>query len=773
MISSSLQTSHDHKLHVRLAMLHTNNHNQAIKHLQQALKISPVSNIPNNTKLLYRFLSFFKLLNTLLSYLYSFTRYTYSTCNIIVTVKHIPIIQDPLTLELLAEKYLSLGKYRSAYKSYSKAAELEPTSYRQYSLAAILLQLGRPNEALVVFQEVLESNRSYGPALLGCVKSVYQLAVNCVLHSARHAHAVFLANQCVQYLDQVLHFEPRWSVTWKYLGDVCLLLVQLRDSTLSVTNNIQTALDVEELEISDKGLVTLAVKSYNKGLELEPGCSEYLLDLTRSYLELARYQEEYLFHALTLAKRAVRLRPRDHLAWNMLGAVCIKRKVYNLAQHAHIKSLMLNKDDNPAAWTNLGLLYMLNNEFQLANQCYSEAQSNDPKYAQCWVAMAYLARQMGYEDEAGRIFKDLIQDRERRTTVEGTLEYAVKFCGSEMSTEMIHEVLTLTTRCSYLKHSADWLLFNISGVLSEQLDLHKQALQHYVKATTLAPTTEVRVELKRNIDRVQCKLGNYSTLNETNHSLWLALAHMKRGQYGMASSILDSMSGNEVAAQMDVSVFQAVLCWISEDKKSISTHLQTTSSDISKVMKCLMLSEDPSQELRSSINSRDSDLQAKFACLSLKLHDAFQLQSDSSPSDAITEMFSKINAIPVNSKESQYLLAKYLIIHQLEMSRARQILERLIKLGALREDIFELYLEGVMCDVSRDTADMDTDKNSDSNGTDKTPDNSETNNGQTENGETDKSDSDEDIIRKYTLKSYHMFPWRQNSKSLFQRYITS
>ncbi|XP_063691074.1 uncharacterized protein LOC134823512 [Bolinopsis microptera] len=81
-----LKTSRDHKLHVRLAMLHTNKPNQAIKQLQQALKISP----------------------------------------------------DALTLELLAEKYLSLGKYRSAYKSYSKAAELEPTSYRQYSLAAIL-----------------------------------------------------------------------------------------------------------------------------------------------------------------------------------------------------------------------------------------------------------------------------------------------------------------------------------------------------------------------------------------------------------------------------------------------------------------------------------------------------------------------------------------------------------------------------------------------------------------------------------------------------------
>ena len=212
--------------------------------------------------------------------------------------------------ELLGEKYLSLAKYRSAYKAYLKANELDPTPYRQYSLAGILLQLGRPAEALSEFQLVVHSKESYGPALLGCAKALYQLAVNCVLHTARFPHAVFLANQCVEYLDQVFNFEPRWSATWKYLGALCLLLVQLRDSSLTITSNIKSVLSIEEVEISGKDLVYLAVKSYNKGLELEPRCSEYLLDLTRSYLELAAYQEEYLLHALTLAKRAVQLRPR-------------------------------------------------------------------------------------------------------------------------------------------------------------------------------------------------------------------------------------------------------------------------------------------------------------------------------------------------------------------------------------------------------------------------------------------------------------------------------
>ena len=659
---------------------------------------------------------------------------------------------------------------------------MEPTSYRQYSVGSILLQLGYPNEALAEFKRLLEDNSSYGPGILGCVKSLYQIAVNSVLKEARYPHATELANQCVQYLDQLLIFEPRWSSTWKYLGDICLLILRLRDSSLTLTDRIQAALTVEETEFSGQNLAHLAVKSYNRGLELEPNCSEYLLDLTRSYLELAEYQEEYLLHALILSKRAVQLRPQDYIAWNILGAVCIKQKVYNLAQHACIKSLKIDKDSNPVAWTNLGLLYMLNKDYELANQCYSEAQSNDPKYAQCWVAMAYLARAMGYEEEAGKIFKDLIQDRERRSTVEGTLEYAVKFCQGDMSREMVHEVFTLTTRCSHLKHSADWLLFNISGVMSEQLHLNKIALQNYVKAQTLSPSPEVRAEVQQNIERVQCKLGNYSAMNQNKHNLWLALGHMRRGQYGMASSILDSIGeGNETSvSQADVEVFQAVLCWLSKDTQSISGYLENPNSHIGQLIKCLMMSEEPPQDLRNSVNGDNisSDIQTKFACVSLKLFD--ETLSENLSFVGVSELLSKANAIPIVSADSQYLFAKYLVIRKIELARARAILDRLISSGDLKEDIFELYVEILVhADDSTDDNPADAPADALADAVDTVNDAAEGNadvgadEKEAENIQTNVLKKRDDMIRSYSLRSYRMFPWRQNSKTLFQRYSNS
>ena len=688
-------------------------------------------------------------------------------------------MQEPLTLELLGEKYLSLGKFRSAYKTFVQACEMEPTPYRQYSVGSILLQLGYPSEALAEFKRLLENNSSYGPGILGCVKSLYQLSVNFVLKEARYPHAVELANQCVQYLDQLLNFEPRWSSTWKYLGDICLLILQLRDSTVTLTDKIKTALIVEETEFSGQSLAHLAVKSYNRGLELEPNCSEFLLDLTRSYLELAEYQDEYLLHALILSKRAVQLRPKDHIAWNILGAVCIKQKVYNLAQHAYIKSLKIDKDSNPIAWTNLGLLYMLNKDYELANQCYSEAQSNDPKYAQCWVAMAYLARAMGYEEDAGKIFEDLIQDRERRSTVEGTLEYAVKFCLGDMSREMVHEVFTLTTRCSHLKHSADWLLFNLSGVMSEQLHLNKIALQNYVKAQTLSPSPEVRAEVQQNIERVQCKLGNYSAMNQNKHNLWLALGHMRRGQYGMASSILDSIAvGNETSvSQEDVAVFQAVLCWLSKDNKSISGYLQNPNSDIGHLIKCLMLSEEAPHDLRDSIKCDDkaSDIQTKFACLSLKLFD--ETMSDYLSFVGVSELLSMTNAIPIVSTDSQYLFAKYLVIRKIELARAQAILDRLISSGILQEDIFELYVEILVHsdDSTGDNASVVPADAVGDTGNDAAGDNADVgaDEKEAENIQTNLVEKRDEMIRNYSLRSYHMFPWRQNSKTLFQRYSNS
>ena len=576
-------------------------------------------------------------------------------------------------------------------------------------MANILLVLGKPSEALAHFQEILSENSSYSSALLGCVKSVYHQTVN-AMSGARYLHAIQLANQCISFIDQVLKNEPRWSVSLKYLGDLCVLVSELRDSKLTITNNVRKVLELgEEEHIVGEGILQLAIKCYGKGLEIQPKCSEFLLDLARSYLLLSEYSAGYLLHAATFSKRAVNLRPRDHIAWTLLGNVSIRRKDYKLAQHALIKSLNINRDENPEAWTNLGLLYMVNNDYDLANRCYGEAQSNAPKYGPCWVAQAYVARLMGYEDDSRGLLKDIVRDVNRDATVEGTLSYAVEFCRGEMSQELIHEVLTLVSRSTHVQHPESWLVHNLAGILCEKLQLYQQALQHYVRADSLSLHSSEAVT--DNLQRVLCKLGSFSAVLPNRRSVWSALALMKNGQYGMSSSLLDNMSGQDVA------VFQAVLCWQSRDHKTALSFLQHISSAAAALIKGFITSELPPPDVMESVNSQHANLHGKLTCLALHL-----THSTDFP------------IIEQTSSDSLYILVKYLVAHKVHLDRAKETLTELLQKDYLKEDLYELLIDCLMFEAAALGEDKD-----------------------------EKLDSE---VRRLVLKSYHMFPWRQYSKQM-------
>lgn len=62
----------------------------------------------------------------------------------------------------------------------------------------------------------------------------------------------------------------------------------------------------------------------------------------------------------------------------------LEPKNYALAQHAFIKSIML-EHNNAVAWCNLGTLYLHLDNVQLANKAFSQAQRADPNYVNCWI----------------------------------------------------------------------------------------------------------------------------------------------------------------------------------------------------------------------------------------------------------------------------------------------------------------------------------------------------------------------------------------------------
>ena len=101
-------------------------------------------------------------------------------------------------------------------------------------------------------------------------------------------------------------------------------------------------------------------------------------------------------------KRAIELEAGNAEFWNSLGIVT-SSLTPKVSQHSIVRSLHLN-NRSARTWTNLGTLYLIQSDFQLANEAFTRAQSTDPDYAQAWVGQGILAAQLGETGEAYTLF---------------------------------------------------------------------------------------------------------------------------------------------------------------------------------------------------------------------------------------------------------------------------------------------------------------------------------------------------------------------------------
>lgn len=78
--------------------------------------------------------------------------------------------KDPNCWESLGEAYLSRGSYATALKSFRRATELNPELvYSVYKAAAVEQILGKYENAIATYHEILKTTEEYVPALKGKV----------------------------------------------------------------------------------------------------------------------------------------------------------------------------------------------------------------------------------------------------------------------------------------------------------------------------------------------------------------------------------------------------------------------------------------------------------------------------------------------------------------------------------------------------------------------------------------------------------------------------
>ena len=76
---------------------------------------------------------------------------------------------------------------------------------------------------------------------------------------------------------------------------------------------------------------------------------------------------------------------------------------FALAQHAFVLSVTI--ENNASAWANLGILYLLSGNDELANTSFNESQKVDPSSLPGWVGQATLAQNHGHDEEAMDLFR--------------------------------------------------------------------------------------------------------------------------------------------------------------------------------------------------------------------------------------------------------------------------------------------------------------------------------------------------------------------------------
>ncbi|XP_065601657.1 superkiller complex protein 3 [Cyrtonyx montezumae] len=488
--------------------------------------------------------------------------------------------KDPNCWESLGEAYMSRGSYAAALKSFRKASELNPDHvYSIYRAAAVEQILGKYENAIATYQEILEKTEEYVPALKGLGE--------CYLMLARSALDKYLDVKSVGYIEQALEFftratkhRPDISSLWKLLGDTCSSVHVISPSKVNV-QVLGSLLGKNEGKqmLKKSELLRLGGRCYGRALKLVP-LPNIWCDLGINYYRQAEHLtavgtdmneiSELLEKSLQCLKKAVRLDSKNHLYWNALGVVasCSAIGNYALAQHSFIKSVQA-EETNVVAWTNLGVLYLATGNIEQAHEAFKVAQSLEPSYLMCWIGQSLVAEMVGSYDT---------MDLFRHTTelsmhTEGAKGYAHWVCStlqdkSNRDTEQyLYNIVEMNAipaaqvvMSKYTERNPDDAsAFTMLGYLNDYLDLKGQAKDAYERAASLLKNsgdTEKYNIAMQNYGRSLCAIGEcdkaievYTSipLTEFDAIMGIALAYFKKGlleesikAYKKALSVADS-----------------------------------------------------------------------------------------------------------------------------------------------------------------------------------------------------------------------------------------
>ncbi|KAI9850638.1 MAG: Superkiller protein 3 [Thelocarpon superellum] len=360
----------------------------------------------------------------------------------------------------LGESYHNSGRYIAATKAFEQAARVAErmsvgsmeTWFTTYMLANVRRELGTYEDAIHGYRQVLADH----PREFGVQIALLQTLVAASDHSVASGsfgNAGVYATQALQTAESIAEYRANAFNLWKGVGDACAVLgsiirapedpsvghvrailskdvtkqqyqlltevdkmgsdvLGLLDTSSPVSNDVLLYASIlaykRAVHTSADDIHALAVAWYNLGWA-EQRVYHHLSRQSRLSMDgedtLSRLRKKPARHriaAVRCFKRAIELEAGNSEFWNALGVACSPASA-KISQHALIRSLYLN-DQNAEVWTNLGALYLQQEDVQLANESFTRAQSTDPDYAPAWLGQGLLALHLGDSKEAQTLF---------------------------------------------------------------------------------------------------------------------------------------------------------------------------------------------------------------------------------------------------------------------------------------------------------------------------------------------------------------------------------
>lgn len=361
----------------------------------------------------------------------------------------------------LGESYHNSGRYNSASRTFAYAEaphdgmvlkKSGESWFARYMLANVNRELGAYDEAIEGYKAVLATKKQEFGVEIALLQTYLERAWHNV-ETGFFGGAIESTERALEVASDIVEYMPDAFNLWKAVADACAMFSVVQDKMDRLPKNrirsllgksfeeekysLFTENDGVELSSLDdvdgeegskvspelrycmtasilahkRAIISCAhdqhaqaVSWYNLGWSLyrahtlleEPSPSS-------SSSKTSRQLNRLLKASMRAFKRAIELEAGNPDFWNALG-VSTTHLNPKVAQHAFVRSLHLN-ERNVKAWTNLGVLYFLQNDYELAHTAFSRAQSTDPDYACAWVGEGLVALMTDNKKEALLHFK--------------------------------------------------------------------------------------------------------------------------------------------------------------------------------------------------------------------------------------------------------------------------------------------------------------------------------------------------------------------------------